>query len=147
MHHYHQCGCSYRLPSRYYLSFPSAREAEITGRTFFLKQTWLQDTPRDCNGHWVTWLNTGLQIKESEILMVAWSKMNINELIRRWEVERSQESRCWIGASARKRGVQKEEEQTKQKSMDDSKLAEFEQESCQTSLFRMRRGQKRGIVV
>lgn len=62
-----KCDCSYRLPSRYYLPFPSAREVEITGRTFLLEQTWFQAAPKECNGHRVTWLNVGLQIKESEI--------------------------------------------------------------------------------
>lgn len=143
MHHYCQRDCSDRLPSRYYLPFSSTREDELTGRTFFLEQTCLQGTPKDCNGHWVTWLNAGLQIKESEILMVAWNKENINELIRRWEVKRSHESRCWIHGNTRKCAVQKEEEGC----MDESKLAEFEQESCLTSLFRMGRGQEKGIVV
>lgn len=56
-------------------------------------------TPRYSQGHWVTWLNTGIQIKENQILMVAWSKMNINELISRWEVKSSQESICWVGGN------------------------------------------------
>ena len=38
--------------------------------------------------------------------------------------------------------MKKEDEGTKQKSTDDSKRAEFEQESCPTSLFRMRRGRE-----
>lgn len=42
--------------------------------------------------------------------------------------ERSHESRCWVGGSGRKHGVQKHEEGTKQKCMDDSELAEFVQE-------------------
>lgn len=91
--------CCQRDCSRYYLSFPPAREFVITGRTLLLEQTWFQDTPKDCSGHWVTWLNTGLQIKGSQILMVAWSKTNINELIRRWEVKSSQESICWVGGN------------------------------------------------
>lgn len=114
MDHHWQRDCSYRLPSRKYLPFPSAREVEITGRTFLLEQTWLQDTSTDRNGHWVAWLNTGLQIKASYILVVAWSKMNVNEFIRRWQFKRSQESRCWVGGNAGIRGVQKEDKGTKQ---------------------------------
>lgn len=95
MHHYCQCDCSYRLPSRYYPSFTSAREAEITGRTFLLEQTELQGTPKDCKGHWVPWLDTGLHIKESEILMVAWSKLNVNEFVRIWEVTWKQMLSRW----------------------------------------------------
>lgn len=52
----------------------------------------------------VSWLDIGFHIKENEILMVAWSKININEFI---GYERSHESRCWVGGNGGKCSEQK----------------------------------------
>lgn len=142
MHHYCQCDCSYRLPSRYYLSFTSAREAEIPGRTFLLEQIWLQGTTKDCKGQWVTWLDSDFILLKVRFWW--WHGASLTMLS---GYERSHESRCWVGGNGGKHGVQKHKEGTKQKCMDDSELAEFTKESCWTGLFRMGRGQESSMSI
>lgn len=95
MHHCCQCDCSYRLSSRYYLSFTLCKGSWDYWKNIFTGADTIPRYSKDCKGHWVTWLDTGLHIKESEILIGAWSKLNINEFIRIWEVTWKQMLSRW----------------------------------------------------
>lgn len=144
MHHYCQCDCSYRLPSRYYLFLPLQGDLRLLGDHFYWSRHKSKVLPRtvkaiespDWTQDFVLW----------KMRFWWWHGASLT-LMYLSGYERSHESRCWVGGNGGKRGVQKHKEGTKQKCMDDSELAEFMQESCWTGLFRTGWGQESRVPI